>query len=176
MYEKLSEACRAWVQEFNAIPQSAVEKIMEFDESVQEITPPCLYDRVSIVFDEHAGERGEIIEANVNNTEGLYRIKLDSKEVIEKYGDDIEVIEHEGWLPMWGTMWTVGDKIDEEWIESNLQAVADCGFRIYESEDFGILIGIDGAGYDFFSSHWEPLYKARGLHWHKIDDTVKETA
>lgn len=26
--------------------------------------------------------------------------------------------------------------------------------------------GIDGAGYDFYEAHWEPLYKARGLHWH----------
>ena len=44
--------------------------------------------------------------------------------------------------------------------------MSNCGFRIYESEEFGYFFGIDGAGYDFYESHWEPLYKARGLHWH----------
>lgn len=89
----------------------------------------------------------------------------------KKYSDDIEVIEQEGRLPIWGYLWTMGDKIDEEWIEKNLQTVADLGFRIYESEDFGILIGIDGAGFDFYEAFWQPLYKARGLRWHKEDDT-----
>lgn len=48
--------------------------------------------------------------------------------------------------------------------------MADCGFRIYEQEDLGYVFGIDGAGYDFYSEHWIPLYKARGLHWHKEED------
>lgn len=173
-YEKLTDACHVWVEGFNAIPGSAVEKIWEYDESVQEITPVCMSDRVSVIFNEYAGERGEVIGTNVDDTEGLCEIKLDNGEVIKKYSDDIEVIEQEGRLPIWGYLWTMGDKIDEEWIEKNLQTVADLGFRIYESEDFGILIGIDGAGFDFYTAFWQPLYKARGLHWHKIDDTVKE--
>lgn len=44
--------------------------------------------------------------------------------------------------------------------------MADCGFRIYEQEDYGYIFGIDGAGYDFYDEHWCPLYKARGLRWH----------
>lgn len=42
------------------------------------------------------------------------------------------------------------------------------------SEDYGYLIGIDGAGYDFYKAHWLPLYKARGLHWHKEDKEESE--
>lgn len=30
----------------------------------------------------------------------------------------------------------------------------------------GIYIGIDGAGYDFYESHWIPLYTVRGLEYH----------
>ena len=69
---------------------------------------------------------------------------------------------------MWGTMWSFGDNVDDWWLEKNggLQAMSNCGFRIYESEEFGYFFGIDGAGYDFYESHWEPLYKARGLQWH----------
>ena len=181
MYEKLTDACHAWVEGFNAIPGSAVEKIWNFDESIHEITPVCMSDRVRVIFNEYAGERGEVIGTNVDNTEGLCEIKLDNGEVIKKYSDDIEVIEQEGWLPIWGYLWSFGDQIDEDWLtgqycESHLQEVADLGFRIYESEDFGILIGIDCAGVDFYEYYWCPLYKLRGLHWHKIDDTVKENA
>lgn len=48
--------------------------------------------------------------------------------------------------------------------------MADCGFRVYKQEDYEYIFGIDGAGYDFYESHWCPLYKARGLHWHKDGD------
>ena len=172
----IREACSSWVHEFNAIPGSVLEKLMDFDDSVPEITPPSRYDRVVVVFDEHSGESGEIIETNVNNTNGLYKIRLDNGEEIEKYGDDIEVVNKEGWLPMWSTLWTFGDKIDEEWLigkycEPHLQEMADLGFRIYDSEDFGIVFGIDAAGFDFYEKYWIPLYKLRGLKWHE-----KETA
>jgi len=75
-------------------------------------------------------------------------------------------------LPIWGTMWAFGDNIDNDWIrgkfgQDGLQLMADCGFRIYESEDWGYIFGIDGCGYDFYEDHWIPLYKARGLRWHE---------
>ena len=34
---------------------------------------------------------------------------------------------------------------------------------------FGYFFGIDGAGYSFYEEHWIPLYKARGLQWHKTE-------
>lgn len=176
-FDTIKEACYEWVNGFDRVPSSVLEKLMDYDSSVHEITPPSMYDRICVVFDEHAGEHGEVIETNADNTEGLYKIKLDSDEIIEKYKDDIEIIDKEGWLPIWSTLWSFGDKIDEEWLkgtycESHLQEMADIGFRIYETEDYGIVFGIDGAGYDFYGteecpSHWINLYKARGLKWHK---------
>ena len=77
--------------------------------------------------------------------------------------------EPDDFFPIWGTMWQFSDWIDNKWLESRdgLQAMTDCGFRIYESDEFGYFFGIDGAGYDFYEEHWLPLYKARGLHWHE---------
>jgi hypothetical protein len=74
----------------------------------------------------------------------------------------------DSFLPMWGFMWCFSDSTDISWPEdeNNLRAMADCGFRIYEQEDYGYIFGIDGAGYDFMEDHWIPLYKARGLMWH----------
>ena len=37
----------------------------------------------------------------------------------------------------------------------------------FESEDFGCLLGIDGAGFNFFHHFWIPLYRLRGLQWHE---------
>ena len=51
-----------------------------------------------------------------------------------------------------------------------MQIMANCGFRIYESEDYGYIFGIDGAGYDFYEAHWIPLYKAIGLKWHDNEE------
>ena len=37
---------------------------------------------------------------------------------------------------------------------------------VYDSDETGILLGVDGCGYDFYESHWIPLYKKIGLRWH----------
>ena len=121
IYDTIREAATEWVNGFNAVPTTVVEKLMRLNpDEVREITP---------------GERDE----------------------------------DAGYLPMWGTMWSFGDSADDYWLEKGdgLELMAECGFRIYEQEDFGYLFGIDGAGYSFMDEHWIPLYKARGLHWHR---------
>ena len=172
-YETIREAAHAWVNGFNAIPQGLIEKLykISYGEEVTEITPPAKYDRVYIYGGEEAGECGEIIE-RLEESE-TYRIELDNGEIISVEESDFEV-QRDDVLPMWGTMWTFGESIDDWWLEENggLRLMADCGFRIYEQEDVGFIFGIDGAGYDFYESHWIPLYKARGLHWHKTEEAT----
>jgi hypothetical protein len=187
-FEKLSDACHAWVETFDAVPMSAIEKIIEYDvendgvESIFEITPPAIGDTVYIHTDEHGGEQGEIVGTKYDGEDDLYEIKFDSEpdnhSIIS--ADCFDVIRYNP-FPMWGIMWSFSDPVDVEWANGeylgpHLQEIADCGFRIYQSDDFGILIGIDGAGYDFYSTHFIPLYKARGLCWHETDNTAKETA
>ena len=81
-----------------------------------------------------------------------------------------------GLLPMWGTMWSFGDSCDDWWLENGdgVQKMSECGIRIYYHEEWGWFFGIDGAGYDFYSEHWIPLYKARGLKWSDEDEEVEE--
>lgn len=67
-------------------------------------------------------------------------------------------------------MWAFDNSCDIDWLENNMQVMANCGFRIYESKDYGYVFGIDGAGYDFYESHWIPLYKARGFKWHDNEE------
>lgn len=74
--------------------------------------------------------------------------------------------EGENCLPMWGWLWLIDDISDSDWMRGNIETVAELGFDVFESDD-GLFLGIDGAGYDFYGEHWIPLYKARGLQWHK---------
>lgn len=175
-FDTIKEACQLWVErDMNQVPLSVVEKLQVQSNynDITEITPPSKYDRISIFCGDYAGEDGEIVR-NVGDDE--YIVQLDSSKYpdpVTVFSDEFDVVRDDG-LPMWGTMWELKNICDEEWLEGHLQAVADCGFRIYESEDYGYLIGIDGAGYDFYEAHWIPLYKARGLHWHKEDKEEPE--
>lgn len=36
---------------------------------------------------------------------------------------------------------------------------------LFVLESLGHLLGIDGAGFDFYGTYWMPLYKLRGLQW-----------
>ena len=177
-YDTIKDATYAWVEGFNAIPMSAVEKINEYDidkegvDSIVEITPPSVGDRVYIYSGKWTNNYGTICKSNYRG-KGKYLIDIDGehehKRIISK--EDFDIVDQDP-FPMWSTMWALSDPTDVEWANGeylgpHLQEIADCGFRIYQSDDFGILLGIDGCGYDFWTAHWEPLYKARGLKWHK---------
>ena len=141
----IREATQKWVDSFNAIPYSLIERAYKDDiDGIQQITP------IKYSCDDCYGEFTEYEENGCPF--------CGSENINEKYPD--------GWLPMWGWMWTFGNGWDSEWAYEHLQDMADCGFRIYESDELGLFFGIDGAGYDFYESHWIPLYKARGLQWH----------
>ena len=169
-YRTVRDAAEAWVREMNAIPQGMIEKLMGLNpDDWIEITKPTAGDTV-YVYDlpddvDSLEHRGNI--RSYNEESDLYCIDLADGNLVSAEESDFEV-ERDGVLPMWGTMWSFGDSIDDYWIEKRdgLQKMSDCGFRIYQSDEFGYFFGIDGAGYDFYESHWEPLYKARGLQWH----------
>ncbi len=69
----------------------------------------------------------------------------------------------------WGYLFMPDDPTDERWILNNLDIVQSCGFLVYYSKECSVLLAIDGAGYSFYEEHWLPLYKKRGLRWHKTE-------
>jgi hypothetical protein len=92
------------------------------------------------------------------------------------------VAEHTGaafYGIMWGTMFLVNDPVDKRWITSLLhtvedeedelcgsQEVGETGISAFEIDD-ELVLGINGAGYDFYEHHWIPLYEALGYAWHE---------
>ena len=178
LFKSEREACEQWVGEMERIPQSIVEKLLELnEEELVEVTLPAKYDRI-YVYDEN--KEAEIAQTCVNGDEDLYLVHYDdgTEDVIE--AGSFEVIR-DSYLPMWGTMWAFGDSIDNDWLScefgtDGLRLMSECGFRIYEQEDYGYIFGIDGAGYDFYEEHWLPLYRARGLKWHSTEDRPIEAS
>ena len=95
--------------------------------------------------------------------------------------------EHQGeWLalPMWSTLFVPKYPTDMRSIEKLMQPIEtenedhesmrDTGWQevagtgIYAVWfDDELLLGIHGAGYDFYSQHWEKLYDALEYHWHE---------
>lgn len=155
----IREAAEKWVSEMNAIPIGMFER---FVDELTEITSPKIGDRVYVF--EHS-ECGEITKTDYDN----YTIELDNGEEMECDIEDFEV-QKDSYFPMWGTMWSFGSSIDDYWLENHIQEMSNCGFRIYEHEEYGYFFGIDGCGYDFYGAHWIPLYKARGLQWHDEEE------
>ena len=167
----INDAAHEWVREFNAIPQGMIAELMKHDiDSWYEVTKKSVGDRVYCY---HHNEYGEIVGYD-EDTE-LYTVELDSGEEIQIIEGNMEV-EYDDGLPMWGTMWSFGDSCDDWWLEEDegIRIMSNCGFRIYEHEEFGYFFGIDGAGYDFYEAHWIPLYKARGLKWHDESAELEE--
>lgn len=169
-YNTINEAAHLWVGEFNAIQRGMIEKLMQADvEDWHEVTMPRCGDRV-YVYDLPDGvdtlEHGGMVQSYDEESD-LYCVELDDGTMVSVEEDDFEVDRYDS-LPMWGTMWSFGDSADDWWLSDDcgIRVMSECGFRIFESEEFGYFFGIDGAGYDFYEAHWEPLYKARGLRWH----------
>ena len=175
IYDTLTEACHAWVNEMNFIPVEVIGKLAEENcEGLTEITPPTPGDRVYVYSNKYDSHHGTICKYDEDTEE--YLIEIDGSSKKEWISADEFELVHEGYLPIWGTVFSFKDNIDNDWLsdrfgENGLRKMAECGFRVYEQEDFGYIFGIDSAGYSFYDAHWIPLYKARGLHWHKIDDT-----
>lgn len=159
----INDATHEWVRGFNAFPYGMIEKLMVNDpDEWREVTTKSSGDRV-YVYD--SSKYGVIVSYEEESEK--YTVELDNCEVIQISEDDMEKEEYGG-LPMWGTLWQFGDSADDWWLEEGdgIRIMSECGFRIYEHEEFGYFFGIDGAGYDFYEAHWIPLYKARGLQWH----------
>ncbi len=168
------EATQDWVSSFNAFPYSMIEALMKYDiDSWHEVTKPRVGDRV-YVFSLPEGYDGNEHSGVIENIEDdVFLIELDDGTTIEIGEEDFEV-EYDTLLPMWGTLWSMGDSADDYWIEDldGIQCLSNCGFRVYEHDEWGYFFGIDGCGYSFYEEHWIPLYKARGLKWH--DENIEE--
>lgn len=160
----IKQAAKKWVDDFNFIPGKIFKVLIKVDESVS-------------YFDSDIFRLVASPTITCSSCGAKYEGKLKLKELQESSikceycnyndGDSWGNGYPEYAFPCgWGTLFNPKESLDQEWIEKNAEKVTECGIFVFESDIFGILLGIDGGGYDFYESHWIPLYKARGLEWH----------
>jgi len=172
MNKTIREATQEWIGQFDNIPGSIFEKLIKYDEAVS------YYD--SDAFRMLASPKVECSGCSASY-EGELSLKELEKRNDDSHGVACESCEHnkgDEWktgypeyaFPCgWGTLFAPSDSCDQDWFLENAEEVANLGIFVFESEDFGILLGIDGGGFDFYEAYWIPLYKVRGLQWHSLD-------
>lgn len=164
----ISDAAHEWVREMNAYPQEMIETLMQTKpDDWHEVTMPRVCDRVYVC---NLPDGCEDYDPNgeIENIAGdVYLINLEDGNTVELGADDFEV-ERDSVLPMWGWLWSFSDSADDYFMDEldGIKKMSECGFRIYEHDEWGYFFGIDGCGYSFYDEHWIPLYKKRGLRWH----------
>ena len=146
--ERELEMCHLWVErDFSSIPTALIEKAYKDD----------WYDAI------------EILAPTFENYKKGYRKEYQCKIECDECTSEPCRDAYDDWypkIPMWGWVFAPKDPIDREWIVNHADKVAKCGFIVYETDEIGVYLGVNGAGYDFYEAHWLPLYRTRGLKWH----------
>ena len=146
--ERELEMCHKWVErDFSNIPVALIEKAYKDD----------WYDAI------------EILAPTFEDYKERYREEHQCEIECDECTDEVCRDAYEEWypkIPMWGWVFAPNNIFDREWIKENADKAAECGFIVYETDEIGVYLGVNGAGYDFYEAHWLPLYRARGLRWH----------
>ena len=150
---KIRAACRYWIKTcFSAIPTSLLEKAYgEWLDDIRILAPTP---------EQYTETCRDDCDKNISCDECGY----------ECYYEEIPTI------PMWSWVFVPDEYIDEVWIKEHAKEIwSKCGIIVYETDELGVYLGINGAGYNFYEAHWIPLYKLRGLKWHEtLPDVVLE--
>lgn len=158
----IREAAELWVNEMNKIPTEMLYDIAGWEE----VTLPTIGKSVWV---RNECDLGEVIDVKDPDEDGAvwYEVELHGGKTVccEKYN---LAIQTDSDVPVWGTMWSFSDIVDNYWIEEKggLSVLSDCGFRVFYHDSYGYYFGVDSGGHDFFDRYWIPLYKARGMKWH----------
>lgn len=167
----IREAAEQWIDQFDRVPASVIEKMAQADEAMN------YYDSDSLRL--VAGPRiaciwcGATYEGE-HSLEQLHELDQSRRGEPCPFCEGNSGDQWERGFPVnafpcgWSTLFAPRDGLDREWVLEHADAVAGLGFFVFESEDYGCLLGIDGAGYDFYDAFWIPLYRLRGLHWHEL--------
>jgi len=165
MYKTEMEACRSWVDSFNNIPGALLERAYGPEGDALNLLAGGRRDSdcCGVEAEERPWPKTKAEEEDETLGERVYLCSECDKACKWSWGGAVYA-----WPAGWGTLFNPKDSSDEDWVKRNAEQIADkCGFLVYECDEVGLILGIDGGGYDFYEQHWLPLYRLRGLEWHE---------
>ena len=71
--------------------------------------------------------------------------------------------------PMWSTLFEAKDQMLSDMLYEKVNELADIGIYLMQVDETNVMLFINGAGYNFYDSHWIPLYRDV-LQWIKETD------
>lgn len=83
----------------------------------------------------------------------------------DNFGEMLDEYDIEEYRTALRDAWESSGDEDCDFASCGWEAVGDTGIYAREFDDH-LCLGIHGAGYSFFDSHWPRLYDALGYHWH----------
>lgn len=66
--------------------------------------------------------------------------------------------------PMWNYLFEAKDEFLSDILKKRVNELAEIGIYLMEVEETNAMMFVRGAGYDFYKSHWTPLY-TKVLKW-----------
>ena len=173
-FTTINEATALWVEQwFHHIPASSVDNL-----SIDIVTNISSYgDEIMLHEDESfclaASPRTECLECG---SEYKGKLKIDEMYELWEKGRGIDCANcgadcwRMGYPRERGVLYAPKRKQDIKWILKHAVEVAQFGFYVYQSKDYGVLLGFDFSSIDLefgpYCMLWIPLYKLRGLNWH----------
>lgn len=157
-YETEIEACRAWVDRFNNIPGALITRAFSNKDGASEELELLAGGKLV----------SDCCDVSVTDCDTSYKCDECGQKC------DTHTEGSDNWPAMWGTLWTFGEAIDEVWARTHADEIGALGFLVYSSDETGILLAIDGAGFDFYEAFWVPLYRLRGLEWHLTEEQQRQ--
>lgn len=168
----IQDAARRWIDTFDHVPASVLEKMAEADPDMYH------YDSDSLRL---VGGPRIVCDGCERDYEGpstLSELRDRAKQGRGVPCPWCDLNPGDQWIrgypshafPVaWSTLFAPRESLDCEWVLEHAEEVAKLNLYVFQSEDYGCLLGIDGAGYDFHEAFWIPLYRLRGLKWHDFE-------
>lgn len=158
-----------FMSEINEIPTALVRRAFsENPDDLRELTMPRIDDQVYITGNDFSGQYAIIQKFEEFNGEPAAWCELcdpDEKDFEDGSAvylfpfDEFEVENENGYVPDFYMMFSIPCFMSDSWIRRNLRIITDIGFRVLESDETGIIFGIDGGGFSLMPM-WEKLYEA----------------
>lgn len=166
-------------REFSQIEYSKLEKLNP--DNPPEVKEPSIHIIVKEWLNNGYADRDELLK-EYRAEGGLKKSsKIDEKHFFEWIGENNREFDNyrygdfqQNHYPMWGYVWQCPDfYINSDYMD--IDKLYEIGIGVIEDDDSDTYLFIAGAGYDFYTSHWIPLFSQLG--WIEYEKTeISETA
>lgn len=157
-------------REFQGVALSLVEQSWG-EESHEMVVMPSDEVILKEFFDNRIGEKDEYIADFLGEPRDLEEDEVPAFVEWATNHPDFEDYKYGDFqanhYPMWGTVW----RCDEFYVDSDYMTtdkLYNLGIGVCQDRDGDYYLFIAGAGYDFYSAHWIPLFSALG--WIEYED------